>query len=71
MPDDADAGVISCTGLIGSGSGVTPMVTSSPRGTMPPTVAAIAFELPAVARTTVAPPKSFSASAGSLAVESM
>ena len=50
---------------------VTPMVTSSPSGKIPPTVAAMAPELPAVASTTVAPPNAFSASEGSLAVESM
>ncbi len=41
-------GVINCSGLIGSGSGVTPMVISSPKGCNPPTVAAIAFDAPAV-----------------------
>src|ERR1700749_1454595 len=44
-------GVISCSGLIGSGSGVTPMVINSPRGRRPPTGAAIGCAAPAVPST--------------------
>lgn len=57
VADDADPGVISCTGLMGSGSAVTPIVTNSPCGASPPTVPAMAWELPTVPRTTVAPPR--------------
>ena len=45
---DSD-GVINCSGLIGSGSALTPIVTSSPRGSRPPTVSAMAWLLAAVA----------------------
>src|SRR4029077_8014459 len=64
-------GVISWRGAIGSGSAVTPTMTSSPSGARPPTVCAIAAELAAVASTTDAPPRACNASATSLARESM
>jgi len=58
-------------GVIGSGSAVTPMITSSPRGDNPSRVSAMARELAAVASTTDAPPSAAIACATSVAVESM
>ena len=59
------------SGLIGRFSAVTPTATSSPAGPRPPTVAAMASALFAVASTTAAPPSFCSSAATSCAVESM